>query len=61
MAKKIAAKDPPTIAEIRKIRQKLVQQGGGTIEGFIRVSNEIVASLGIKVTHAKPPRKRRSA
>ncbi|MEK6702676.1 MAG: hypothetical protein AABZ53_10455 [Planctomycetota bacterium] len=61
MAKKAKIQDPPTVADVRKIREKLVRKGGGTIEGFFRLAEETIAKQGIKVTYFKPPRKRRSA
>ena len=50
MKSKSSVLDDPVVREVRRARQKLWQEGGGTIEGLLRLLDERV-----------PKRRRRSS
>jgi len=62
-----AIPDPPAVAEVRRARARLVKQAGGTVAGFLALSEKLAASKIAEATgnrrsspNTKPTPKRRT-
>lgn len=50
-------RDPPTVAAVRAARSRLWREGGGTLEGVLKIARERAASYGVRPSPTRKSRK----